>query len=93
MLHMCVCMHSRFVENQPIQILEDGPLISEVVLSQVTQESHVCYDKFSSRTGDQNLQVWRRSCSQTKNVMLSTREQTGSYLIFHFLPFFHHLHI
>jgi hypothetical protein len=26
-------MHSRFVENHPIQILEDGPLISEVVLS------------------------------------------------------------
>jgi hypothetical protein len=33
MLRMCVCMHSRFVENHPIQILEDGPLISEVVLS------------------------------------------------------------
>jgi hypothetical protein len=31
---MCVYMHSRFVENHPIQILEDGPLISEVVLSQ-----------------------------------------------------------
>jgi hypothetical protein len=27
-------MHSRFVENHPIRILEDGPLISEVVLSQ-----------------------------------------------------------
>jgi hypothetical protein len=34
MFHMCVYMHSRFVENHPIQILEDGPLISEVVLSQ-----------------------------------------------------------
>jgi hypothetical protein len=22
MLHMCVCMHSRFVENHPIRILE-----------------------------------------------------------------------
>jgi hypothetical protein len=33
MLHMCVYMHSRLVENHPIQILEDG-LISEVVLSQ-----------------------------------------------------------
>jgi hypothetical protein len=30
---MCVCLHSCFVENHPIQILEDGPLISEVVLS------------------------------------------------------------
>jgi hypothetical protein len=34
MLCMCVYMHSRFVENHPIWILEDGPLISEVVLSQ-----------------------------------------------------------
>jgi hypothetical protein len=30
---MCVYMHSRFVENHPIRILEDGPLISEGVLS------------------------------------------------------------
>jgi hypothetical protein len=34
MLRMCVYMHSRFVKNDPIRILEDGPLISEVVLSQ-----------------------------------------------------------
>jgi hypothetical protein len=34
MLHMCVYMHSRFVENHPIQILKDESLISEVVLSQ-----------------------------------------------------------
>jgi hypothetical protein len=33
MLHMCVYMHSRLIENHPIWILEDGPLISEVVLS------------------------------------------------------------
>jgi hypothetical protein len=33
MLRMCVCMHSRFVENHPIWIREDGPLIFEVVLS------------------------------------------------------------
>jgi hypothetical protein len=31
---MCVYMHSRFVENHPIRILEDEPLISEGVLSQ-----------------------------------------------------------
>jgi hypothetical protein len=36
MLRMCVYMHSRFIENHPIRILEDGPLISEVVLSQLT---------------------------------------------------------
>jgi hypothetical protein len=34
MLRMCVYMHSRFVENHPIRILEDGPLISKGVLSQ-----------------------------------------------------------
>jgi hypothetical protein len=33
MLHICVYMHSRFIENHAIQILEDRPLISEVVLS------------------------------------------------------------
>jgi hypothetical protein len=31
---MCVYMHSRFVENHPIWILEDRPFVSEVVLSQ-----------------------------------------------------------
>jgi hypothetical protein len=30
---MCVCMHSCFIENHPIWILEDGPLIFDVVLS------------------------------------------------------------
>jgi hypothetical protein len=34
MLHMYICMHSRFNENHPIYILEGRPLISEVVLSQ-----------------------------------------------------------
>jgi hypothetical protein len=33
MVRMCVCMHSRFIENHSIRILEDGFLISEVVLS------------------------------------------------------------
>jgi hypothetical protein len=35
MLRMCVYIHSHFVENHPIRILEDGPLISEGVLSQM----------------------------------------------------------
>jgi hypothetical protein len=35
MLRMWVYMHSRFVKNHPIWILEDRPLISEVVLSQI----------------------------------------------------------
>jgi hypothetical protein len=30
---MCVCMHFGFIENHLMWILEDGPLISEVVLS------------------------------------------------------------
>jgi hypothetical protein len=38
MLHMCVCMHSPFIENHPIRILEDKLLISEVVLSQLISE-------------------------------------------------------
>jgi hypothetical protein len=36
MLRMCVYMHFRFVENHPIRILEDGSLISKVVLSHHT---------------------------------------------------------
>jgi hypothetical protein len=32
-LYLCL-LHSRFIENHPICILEDEPLISEVVLSQ-----------------------------------------------------------
>jgi hypothetical protein len=31
-------LYSRFVEDHPIWILEDGPLISEVVLSQLVSE-------------------------------------------------------
>jgi hypothetical protein len=34
---MCVYMHSRFIENHPIRILEDGPLISEGVLLQTSR--------------------------------------------------------
>jgi hypothetical protein len=36
-LYVCL-MHSRFVENHLIWILEDGPHISEVVLSQLISE-------------------------------------------------------
>jgi hypothetical protein len=35
--YVCL-MHSRFIENHSIWILEDGPLISEVVLSQLVLE-------------------------------------------------------
>jgi hypothetical protein len=44
MLRMCVYMHSRFVENHPIRILEDGPLISEGVLSHQLREEFVVKD-------------------------------------------------
>jgi hypothetical protein len=39
MIHMCVYMHSRFVENHPIQILKDGSIIYKVVLSQDVPEN------------------------------------------------------
>jgi hypothetical protein len=39
MLHMCVYMHSRFIENHPIQILKDGSIIYKVVLSQDVPEN------------------------------------------------------
>jgi hypothetical protein len=40
MLRMCVYMYSRFIENQSIQILKDGPLISEVVLSHHSENTN-----------------------------------------------------
>jgi hypothetical protein len=39
---MCVYMHSRFIENHPIRILEDGFLISEGVLSHPPQAMVTC---------------------------------------------------
>jgi hypothetical protein len=58
MLHMCVYMHSHFVENHPIWVLEDGPLISEVVLSHeakrfrfLRKNEHI---KFESLANQQN---------------------------------------
>jgi hypothetical protein len=54
MLRMCVYMHSRFVENHPIRVLEDGPLISEVVLSQYVETLVALRD-----SGDHALKVDR----------------------------------
>jgi hypothetical protein len=42
MLHMCVYMHSYFIENHLIWILEDGLFISELVLSQLVSELDQC---------------------------------------------------
>jgi hypothetical protein len=39
MLHMCVCMHSRFIKNHPIWVMEDGLLISKVVLTHIPNSS------------------------------------------------------
>jgi hypothetical protein len=46
MLRMCVYMHSRFVENHPIRILEDGPLISEGDLSHPTSAGHANHNRY-----------------------------------------------
>jgi hypothetical protein len=57
MLRICVYMHSRFVENHPIQILEDGPLIFEGVLSHNKEKSF--------------LQVVEQIKSETTNFQLA----------------------
>jgi hypothetical protein len=44
MLRMCVYMHSHFIENHLIRILEDGPLISDVVLSQIRRTDLINYN-------------------------------------------------
>jgi hypothetical protein len=44
-MRMCVCMHSCFIEIHLIWNLEDGLLISEVVLSQTSPRStHITTD-------------------------------------------------
>jgi hypothetical protein len=65
MLHMCVYIHSRFVENHPIQILEDGPLISKVVLSHAPNGTGVATDR-QGAVGD------RQGASATVRVPLPT---------------------
>jgi hypothetical protein len=49
MLRMCVCMHSHFIENHLIRILEYGPLISEVVRSHRCLESRIAIVQASSK--------------------------------------------
>jgi hypothetical protein len=46
-LYMCL-LHSWFIENHPILILEDGSLISEVVLSQSDESSKSDGDDLST---------------------------------------------
>jgi hypothetical protein len=43
MFHICVYMHSRFVENQPTQILKDKLLIFKVVLSNSHFQANFSY--------------------------------------------------
>jgi hypothetical protein len=62
MLHMCVCTHSSFVENHPIRILDDGLLISEVVLSHeaTVGKGKICYEEGAGMyylLHGQNMQV------------------------------------
>jgi hypothetical protein len=49
MLRMCVYMHSHFVENHSIWILENGPLISDVVLSQFPPAKHDFQEAYLER--------------------------------------------
>jgi hypothetical protein len=58
MLCMCVCMYSRFVENHPIRILEDGPLISEVVLSHTR---HRCGGGAATEPSRGSAWAWTRN--------------------------------
>jgi hypothetical protein len=66
MLHMCVYMHSRFIENHPIRILEDGPLISEGVLS------HELCNFFIHKIGEEEMffQVQQRVIDFYSNSLL-----------------------
>jgi hypothetical protein len=71
MLRMCVYMHSRFVENHPIRILEDIPLISEGVLS------HGCGIVASPRTGKRLGSLPREQQSMTSHH----RADAGPWII------------
>jgi hypothetical protein len=67
MLRMCVYMHSHFIKNHPIWILKDGPLIYEVVLSQVRldeEELHfIVVDQLIARYLLEELTAPRLLCS------------------------------
>jgi hypothetical protein len=56
MLRMCVYMHSRFVQNHSIWILEDELLIFEVVLSHSSRGETKC--------------IWVASCSKFSDTVL-----------------------
>jgi hypothetical protein len=64
---MYVYMHSHFIENHPIWILKDGPLIYEVVLSQVRldeEELHfIVVDQLIARYLLEELTASRLLCS------------------------------
>jgi hypothetical protein len=89
MLRMCVYMHSHFIENHPIQILNDGPLISEVVLSHVCH-SRLCHLNFgsisqlSSLNLIMNLSIVKgykcQSCVQSKQTRKSHKAVEEGHL-------------
>jgi hypothetical protein len=61
----CLIRVHQFVGSRMVRCVEVLPehMRSHIFLTR--QECHAYSDKFSSRVGDLNLQVWRRSCSQT----------------------------
>jgi hypothetical protein len=83
---MCVYMHSRFVENHSIWILEDGSLISEVVLSQGSagwweMMRGECSSHFGSGRGWRLAQCsasrWRRSVGYVLRKKKAGRGRLG----------------
>jgi hypothetical protein len=65
------------VKDVSIEFQDSSTLVDFMVMDMdplTHQECHDCCNKFSNRTGDLNLQIWTRSCSQTENVMLSPGE-------------------
>jgi hypothetical protein len=67
-----VCLlHSRFIKNRPIWILEDGPLLSEVVLSQgpscPASERPTGSRPWRHQKGEKNYQHTVKSTRQSLN--------------------------
>jgi hypothetical protein len=75
---MCVYMHSRFIENHPIRILEDGSLISEGVLSQI-QRAYITDTRTGEETRNKEMSNPYEShgkCADLELKLLSFRSQT-----------------
>jgi hypothetical protein len=79
MLRMCVYMHSRFVENHPIQILEDGPLIFEVVLSHFPTKVHQGnHDQHGYTKGGLDTILGQRLWAKDSGIRREEKVRAGS---------------